>query len=93
MLISTKHHDDAIHSVTGKPAMIIDYNKTKGGVDKLCSTYNCARASRRWPMVIFYSLMNIAGINSFIIYTANNIDKNVQRKDFLLELGFSLLTT
>lgn len=58
LLISTMHHDDDIDADTGKPAMIIDYNKTKGGVDtvdKLCSTYNCARASRRWPMVIFYS--------------------------------------
>ncbi|XP_025831094.1 piggyBac transposable element-derived protein 4-like [Agrilus planipennis] len=79
-LLSTMHLDDSIDGETGKPSIIIDYNKTKGGVDtvdKLCAAYNCARITRRWPLVLFYGLLNIAGINSYIIYKNNNIDKNI----------------
>ncbi|KAB0804673.1 hypothetical protein PPYR_01643, partial [Photinus pyralis] len=53
LLMSSFHHDDQVDTNTGKPDIILDYNATKGGVDtvdKLCSTYNCARNTRRWPM-------------------------------------------
>ncbi|GBP75200.1 hypothetical protein EVAR_88806_1 [Eumeta japonica] len=47
-------HDDAqINEDTGKPEIIMDYNRTKGGVDsvdKMCETYNVARGTNRWPM-------------------------------------------
>ena len=55
--------------------MIVDYNSTKGGVDtvdKLCAGYDVARNTRRWPMVIFYALLNVAGINSMVIYHCHN---------------------
>lgn len=71
LLISSLHHDDMIDAETKKPEMIIDYIGTKGGVDrldKMCAAYDCARNTRRWPMVIFYSLLNIAGINSMVYY-------------------------
>jgi hypothetical protein len=80
LLTSTMHFDDTIDPENGKPEIISFYNKTKGGVDvvdKLCASYNCARATRRWPMVIFYSIMNVAAINAFIV--------------FLEQLAFSLI--
>ncbi|XP_072390737.1 uncharacterized protein [Diabrotica undecimpunctata] len=88
------HYDDAVDEETGKPEIMMDYNKTKGGVDvvdKMCEAYNCARATRCWPMVIFYSAMNVAGINSYIIYTSNTRTKFDRRK-FLENLGFQLLS-
>lgn len=94
LLMSSLHRDDIIDSETGKPDMIVNYNQTKGGVDtvdKLCAAYNCARGTRRWPMVIFYSMLNVAGINSLVIFKANNIDANVLRRDFLRKLAFELL--
>lgn len=69
LMISTLHHDSKIHEQTGKPEMIIDYNDSKGGVDtldKMCAAYDCARNTKRWPMVIFYSLLNVAGVNSIL---------------------------
>ncbi|KAJ8941987.1 hypothetical protein NQ314_010211 [Rhamnusium bicolor] len=48
---------------TLKPEMVTEYNKVKGGVDvidKLVSSYDCARNTRRWPMVIFYTMLNVA---------------------------------
>lgn len=95
ILISTMHHDDLLDPTTGKPHMIIDYNKTKGGVDlvdKMCAAYNCARPTRRWPMVIFYSMMNVSGINSYIInkYKSDIIDET-PRRFFLETLGMELV--
>jgi hypothetical protein len=37
-------------------------------VDKTCDAF---RNTRRWPMVIFYSILNVAGISTFIIFFLN----------------------
>lgn len=47
--------------------MILDYNRTKGGVDsadKLCSLLT----ARRWPCSIFYTLLNLIGINAQVLF-------------------------
>lgn len=77
-----------------KPEIIEFYNKTKAGVDivdKLCGTYNTARSTRRWPMVIFYHIMNIAGINSRVIHLGNG-KEYVARRNYLKKLALDLIT-
>lgn len=37
----------------------------------MCSTYNVAGYSRCLPMVIFYAMLNISGINAQVIYMGN----------------------
>ncbi|KAJ8937071.1 hypothetical protein NQ314_012043 [Rhamnusium bicolor] len=96
LLLSTMHHTDDIDEESenlGKPVIITAYNSTKGGVDvadRLFANYNCARATNRWPLVVFYGLMNIAGINSQIIYNSNN-DSKLPRRMFLESLAFELV--
>lgn len=93
LLVSTLHHDDKIDRQTGKPEMIMDYNDTKGGVDtldKMCAAYDCARNTRRWPMVIFYSMLNIAGVNCMVLYNLQNVDKNMTRRKFIHLLSSEL---
>lgn len=66
----------------------------KGGVDvvdRLCANYNCARATRRWPMVIFYTMLNGSTINSQVIHTANNSNSNLQRRNFIENLAMKLI--
>ena len=76
-MLSTLHNDDKIDEATKddfKPEIITFYNASKAGVDivdQMCSTYNCAENTRRRPMVVFYSLLNVAGINGYIIYYEN----------------------
>nr|CAI5866339.1 unnamed protein product [Callosobruchus analis] len=92
--MSSLHRDDNIDKETSKPEIIVTYNQTKGGVDtvdKLCSVYNCARSTRRWPMVIFYSMLNIAAINSLVIHKANDVDTTILRREFLRKLSFELI--
>lgn len=96
LLISTKHYDDStgIDDATGKPIIITDYNSTKGGVDtvdQLCANYNCARNSRRWQIVIFYSLLNISAINAEVIFHTNNPEDKTLRRHFLEKLSFALM--
>ncbi|XP_050316085.1 uncharacterized protein LOC126750492 isoform X1 [Anthonomus grandis grandis] len=94
LLLSSMHFDDKIDASTGKPDMILDYNLSKGGVvdcvDKLCASYNCARNTRRWPLVVFYSLLNISGINSFVVHSMNN-NESIRRRKFLRSLSFQLV--
>ncbi|XP_066260986.1 piggyBac transposable element-derived protein 4-like [Euwallacea similis] len=74
LLFSTLHHDRKIDTDTNelkKPEVITFYNFTKGGidvVDELSGTYSVSRNSRRWPLTLFYSILNSAAINAMIIW-------------------------
>lgn len=94
LLISTMHQGDNLNKDTGKPEIIHTYNETKSGVDvvdKLCAQYNVARCTRRWPMVVFYSILNVAGINAFIVYNSNNSQSSLTRREVLVKLSSSLM--
>lgn len=94
LLLSSLHHDDNIDRDSGKPEIIIDYNKTKGGVDtvdRLCANYNVARNTRRWPMVVFFSILNVAGINTFVVHNSNNPTSDMNRRKFLRILSYDLV--
>lgn len=77
LLLSTLHDDNKLDETTGaaeKPEIITFYNGTKGGVDvvdQMKEEYSVGRMTRRWPMRLFFSILNIAGINSQIIYKEN----------------------
>lgn len=92
------HHDDTIDEDTGdqkKPEIVTFYNKSKIGVDvvdQMCAKYNTARNTKIWPMVLFFDLLNIAGINAFIIYKFNRVLQNPPpRRVFLQNLAFELI--
>jgi hypothetical protein len=96
LLLSTLHEDDKIDENTGpaaKPEIITFYNATKGGVDvvdQMKEEYSVGRMTRRWPMRLFYSIINIAGINSQIIYKANT-ENLMLRRLYLKEISMSLV--
>lgn len=95
LLLSSLHHDDTIENGEKKLPEIIDfYNMTKGGVDvvdQLSSNYNVSRPSRRWPLTLFFSLLNTTGINAQIIYRENNNGECLLRRTFLTNLGLQLV--
>ena len=94
LLLFSVHNDDTIDECTGdakKHDMITFYNKSNGGVDvvdKLYASNTCARNTRRWPMVIFDSILNVAWINSGIIRNENNSSK-INRRDIVKNYVFS----
>nr|XP_022911139.1 piggyBac transposable element-derived protein 4-like [Onthophagus taurus] len=98
VLLSTMHLEDGtIDETTGedsKPEIITFYNMTKGGVDvvdKLCSTYSTARKTNRWPLVLLFRILDLASVNSYVVFQGNNPQSKMNRKSFLQELGFTLV--
>ena len=90
-LLSTMHHDSSVDATTSKPDMILDYNKTKGGVDtidQMCTLYNVARITRRWPLVVFFNLLNLAAINASALYRLRYPN---WRRDFIRQLAHELV--
>lgn len=52
-----------------KPTIIMDYNETKEAVDtldQLVATYSCKRKTNRWPVIIFYNILDISAYNASI---------------------------
>ncbi|CAH2088017.1 unnamed protein product [Euphydryas editha] len=90
-MISSMHHEESIDSTKSIPEIISFYNATKGGVDSLdekCAKYTCARRSRRWPLVIFFRILDVAAANTFIISNYNSS----KRMEFMKDLGRRLVT-
>lgn len=96
LLVSSLHEDESIDVSTGekqKPDVISFYNSTKLGVDivdKMCGAYNVSRNTKRWPMVIFFTMLNIASINSQIIYVGNGF-ADLRRRMFIKQLSNELV--
>uniref|UniRef100_A0A6A7FSW8 Transposase n=1 Tax=Hirondellea gigas TaxID=1518452 RepID=A0A6A7FSW8_9CRUS len=86
-------HDAPTITENGKPEIFVTYNETKGAVDKfdqMCLSYSCSRKTRRWPLCVFYGMLNIATINSFIIYK-NNKQEYINRRLFMRSLAEALV--
>ncbi|XP_067439805.1 piggyBac transposable element-derived protein 4-like [Thunnus thynnus] len=82
-----------------KPAIVLDYNRNKGGVDnldKVIGTYSCRRMTARWPLVVFHNIVNVLVYNAFVIWRELNPAwmscKHNKRRVFLEQLGKVLVT-
>lgn len=80
LLMSTMHRDAVlITREDKKPQMVLDYNETKGGVDnldKVTATYSCRRWTARWPLLIFFNIIDVSAYNPFVIWSEINKDWN-----------------
>ncbi|XP_066909085.1 piggyBac transposable element-derived protein 4-like [Halyomorpha halys] len=97
-LVSSMHDTPELHPFSKKPFIIHSYNATKGGVDtldQLCAHSSCNRKTKRWPVCFFYNMINIACVNSFVIYQHNfqrlnhkkeNAGKPLTRLQFMIKL-------
>ncbi|KAJ8383623.1 hypothetical protein AAFF_G00215940 [Aldrovandia affinis] len=100
LLLSTKHREPSVSEAEHqKPAIILDYNSCKGGVDnlhKVVGTYSCRRKSNRWPLTLFYNILDVSAYNAFVLWVAVdpswNQTKKYRRRIFLEQLGQMLIT-
>ncbi|XP_027864911.1 uncharacterized protein LOC114139283 [Xiphophorus couchianus] len=75
-----------------KPNTVTDYNKTKCGVDvmdQMVREYSVRAGTRRWPVAVFYNLIDMAALNAHVLYQACTGVKERQ-VDFLVELAKEL---
>lgn len=98
VLLSTMHKNSSVDKDSNIPEVVTFYNATKGGVDtldQLCHTYTTARKSRRWPLRVFFGMLDQGAVNAMILFlnanpTWKDISSNNRRK-FLKELALDLL--
>ncbi|KRX80363.1 PiggyBac transposable element-derived protein 4, partial [Trichinella sp. T6] len=99
MVLRNMHNDNQVCDGKGiKPDIILHYNITKGGVDnldKMTSTYSCQRMTARWPLVIFYNIIDVCAYNAYVLWTEKHLAWNVgrlhKRRLFLEELVKALV--
>ena len=68
------------------------YNDTKFGVDivdQISRKYSLKSKSRRWPLQVFFNILDLAGINAWILYK-ETIGENISRREFLFQLAAEL---
>ena len=71
------------------PETVEFYNKTKCGVDvvdQMVRQYSFKAGTRRWPVAAFDNILDLAGINAFVLYKKKTGDK-VSRRSFLFKLA------
>ncbi|CAM4725044.1 unnamed protein product [Leuciscus chuanchicus] len=99
LLLSTLHRDASVSSRDDKkPTIILDYNKSKGGVDnlyKMVATHTCKRKTARWPMALFFNMLDVSALNSYVLWCDTRPEwhsgKSFRRRLFLEELGKALV--
>ena len=75
-----------------KPETIEFYNKTKCGVDvadQMARQYSVKAGTRRWPVAVFYNILDLACINAFVLYKKKTGD-SISRRDFIFKLACEL---
>ena len=91
ILLSTMH--SRTNFISNKPEMIQFYNSTKGGVDAfdhMSAQMSRSRKTRRWPLCVFYGMLNTTIINSWIVYkekSANDCERQKLALALANELG------
>lgn len=93
-LISSMHNSVETNENKRKPEIIAYYNATKCGVDIMdmkCAVYSSSRRTRRWPVAVFYRMLNIGSVNSFIIFMSYKDSPILTRFDFIKQLSFELI--
>ena len=80
--ISSMHHSRSTDQESEKHEIISYYNVTKGGgkgLDQKCANYIASRRSRRWPMSIFFTLVDISTVNAYVVFQSFKYTSNITR--------------
>jgi hypothetical protein len=92
-LLSTLHCTPRIaeESSKKKPEIVMTYNVTKTGVDSLdqmVRLYSTKAGTRRWPVCVFYDLLDKAALNAHVLY--KEVFGKISRKQFIRQLAIEL---
>ena len=94
-VVSSLHPDILVSSDENpkkKPDLVLYYNKTKLGVDlynQMTRLYSMKAASRRWPVHVFYNVVDIVLINSWILYK-QVCQSSISRTEFIQKVAEEL---
>jgi hypothetical protein len=60
-------------------------------MDEMCAVYSCARDTRRWLIVVFYSMLNVGAVSAFVV-CHSNMNPEMSRREFLEKLSLELVS-
>ena len=87
-LLPTIHNSPSVDdSAKNKPDVILFYNKSNVNVDvvdQIVRKYSTHSASRRCPVAVWCNVLNIAALNTWILYKKAT-EKTISRKNFTLQ--------
>ena len=93
LVLSSKHNSIEIEKSSKRiPETIRFYNSTKFGVDvadQMARKYSVKSKSCRWPLQVFFNILDLAGINAWILYKETT-GENISRQEFLFQLASEL---
>ena len=97
ILLSTLHRDVQIGATSPKkkPETVLFYNKTKVGVDvvdQMVRLYSVKAASRRWPMHVFYNVIDMALLNGWILFREIT-GSSISRRKYIQQVADELTGT
>lgn len=87
--IVVMHHDKSIDNNANKSTIVKDYNMSRWRWQFVQAMYyySTARKTHRWPMRILFALLDIAGVNTHILYNSFRDNANFySRSDFIKDL-------
>ncbi|XP_067658235.1 piggyBac transposable element-derived protein 4-like [Haliotis asinina] len=98
-LLSTMHNTASIDGGhTNKPEIVLYCNKTKGAVDtmdQMTHGHSPKRWTKRWPMVMFTNMLDVAGIAAYTAWSAKfpqwNLSSRNPTRDFLQTTAEALM--
>jgi len=76
------------HGNAIKPAIVADYNCHMGHVDnsdRLTNSYRASRRTWKWTKKLFFHLLDLAVVNSYILLSSSG-GKKISHRDFRLTL-------
>lgn len=95
VVVLSTMHAGAVSQPDGKrkPESVLYYNQNKCGVDMLdsmCRQMSTKAGCRRWPLAVFYNILDMAGVNAWIIFKKAT-GSRISRRKFLHKLSEELI--
>ncbi|XP_030629171.1 uncharacterized protein LOC115811199 isoform X1 [Chanos chanos] len=88
-ILSTMHQTVSTDNGAKKlPETLSHYNSTKAGVDdmdNMARLYSVNGGKCRWPVAVFYNILDLAAINAHVLYK-QCMNVTISRRKFILEL-------
>jgi hypothetical protein len=75
------------------PLIVVDYNRHMGYVDKgdrMTNSYSISRRTFKWTKKLFFHLLDLAILNSYILHFSCG-DEKISHRDFRFTLVRSIL--
>ena len=96
VVLSTLHKGAACQTDgKKKPESVLYYNENKCGVDmmdSMCRQMSTKAGCRRWPLAVFWNILDIAGINAWILFRKTT-NSAIPRRQFLRQMSAELRAT